>query len=168
MNMPEFAIDKSPLADTADKSPLADTADIMNPAPFFSHTMPLRWRDMDSYQHVNNSVYLTLCEEARIAWFRSLNGPWRSENAEPVIARIELDYKKPLLHPADVIVSLVLERVGNTSLSLYHTLSNVTDGLIYAVGKSVLVWINPQTGRSTPVPEFVRRSAQGLGRANHA
>ena len=130
------------------------------PAPFFTHTIALRWRDMDSYQHVNNSEYLTLCEEARIAWFRSLHGPWRSESAEPVIARIELDYKKPLVHPANVIVRLSLERLGNSSLSLHHTLATDADATIYAVGKSVLVWTNPQTGRTTPVPEFVRRSVQ--------
>ena len=130
------------------------------PAPFFTHTIALRWRDMDSYQHVNNSEYLTLCEEARIAWFRSLHGPWRSESAEPVIARIELDYKKPLVHPANVIVRLSLERLGNSSLSLHHTLATDVDATIYAVGKSVLVWTNPQTGRTTPVPEFVRRSVQ--------
>ena len=115
---------------------------------------------MDSYQHVNNSEYLTLCEEARIAWFRSLHGPWRSETAEPVIARIELDYKKPLVHPANVIVRLSLERLGNSSLSLHHTLTTDSDPSIYAIGKSVLVWTNPQTGRTTPVPEFVRRSVQ--------
>lgn len=128
--------------------------------PFFTHKIALRWRDMDSYQHVNNSEYLTLCEEARIAWFRSLRGPWRSETAEPVIARIELDYKKPLVHPANVIVSLSLERLGNSSLSLHHTLTTDADAMIYAVGKSVLVWTNPQTGRATPVPEFVRQSVQ--------
>ncbi len=130
------------------------------PAPFFTHTIALRWRDMDSYQHVNNSEYLTLCEEARIAWFRSMPGPWRSETAEPVIARIELDYKKPLVHPANVIVSLSLDRLGNSSLSLHQTLTTDADATIYAVGKSVLVWTNPQTGRSTPLPEIVRRSVQ--------
>ena len=130
------------------------------PEPFFSHIIALRWRDMDSYQHVNNSEYLTLCEEARIAWFRSLHGPWRSETAEPVIARIELDYKKPLVHPANVVVRLSLDRLGNSSLSLHQTLTTDTDVTIYAIGKSVLVWTNPQTGRTTPVPEFVRRSVQ--------
>jgi acyl-CoA thioester hydrolase len=125
---------------------------------------------MDSYQHVNNSVYLTLCEEARIAWFRSMRGPWRTQTAEPVIARIELDYIKPLIHPADVLICLTLERLGNASLSLHHTLSNPSDQTIYAIGKSVLVWTNPQTGRSTPVPEFVRLSAQGKAcdNATHA
>jgi acyl-CoA thioester hydrolase len=128
---------------------------------FFSHIVRLRWRDMDSYNHVNNSEYLTLCEEARIAWFHSLDGAWRSDIAEPVVARIELDYKRPLSHPNDVIVKLALERLGNSSLSLLHTLTvKALDGaeVLYASGKTVLVWTNPQTGKSTPVPSFVRDS----------
>jgi acyl-CoA thioester hydrolase len=126
---------------------------------FFTHIVRLRWRDMDSYHHVNNSEYLTICEEARIAWFQSLDGPWRSETAEPVIARIELDYLRPLSHPNDVIVRLSLDRLGNSSLSLLHTLSTKQNDdveTLYAQGKSVLVWTNPQTGKSTPLPSFVR------------
>jgi acyl-CoA thioester hydrolase len=135
------------------------TTSTISPSAFFSHTVRLRWRDMDSYNHVNNSEYLTLCEEARIAWFHSLAGPWRSDSAEPVIARIELDYLRPLVHPNDVIVRLFLDRLGGSSLSLLHTLSvteNEREETLYAKGKSILVWIDPQTGKSTPLPAFVR------------
>ena len=30
--------------------------------------MRIRWRDVDSYGHVNNAVYLTYLEEARDRW----------------------------------------------------------------------------------------------------
>jgi acyl-CoA thioester hydrolase len=123
-------------------------------SPFFSTTIALRWRDMDSYQHVNNSEYLTLCEEARIGWFHTLAGPWRSQSAEPVLARVEMDYIVPLVYPAAVRVQLYLARVGNSSLTLINTLE--CGDTLYASGKTVLVWIDPRTGRSTPLPEFVR------------
>lgn len=127
---------------------------------FFIHRMPLRWRDMDSYSHVNNSVYLTLCEEARIAWFNSIVGPWRTPTAEPVVARIEMDYRKSLTHPAVIWVQLALERMGNTSLTLHQQLGVVGSSELYAQGKTVLVWLDPSTGKSTPVPVSVRESAQ--------
>lgn len=128
--------------------------------PFFIHHMPLRWRDMDSYNHVNNSVYLTLCEETRIAWFNSIAGPWRTPTAEPVVARIEMDYRKSLMHPASVWVQLSLERIGNTSLTLQQHLGVLGSSSIYAQGKTVLVWLDPSTGKPTPVPTSVRESAQ--------
>ena len=132
----------------------------MNSLPFFIHHLPLRWRDMDSYGHVNNSEYLTLCEETRIAWFNSIAGPWRTPTAEPVVARIEMDYRKSLTHPGTIWVQLSLERIGNSSLTLQQQLGVRGDSTIYAQGKTVLVWLNPSTGKSTPVPQSVRESAQ--------
>ncbi len=122
----------------------------------------LRWRDMDSYLHVNNSEYLTLCEESRIHWFRSLPGEWRSATAEPVVARVEMDYRVPMHYPEIVRAELYLERIGNASLTLRHRLCASSDtGKVYADGKTVLVWINPQLRQSTPVPDFIRNSLRG-------
>jgi acyl-CoA thioester hydrolase len=123
----------------------------------FSLDVTLRWRDMDSYQHVNNSEYLTLCEECRIHWFASLPGPWRSIDAEPVVARIELNYISPMHYPHTVRISLFFERLGNSSLTLQHQLRSADDpNILFAEGKTVLVWSNPATGKSTPVPSLIR------------
>jgi acyl-CoA thioester hydrolase len=128
----------------------------------FSVDISLRWRDMDSYQHVNNSEYLTLCEESRIHWFHSLPGDWRSATAEPVVARIELDYRVPMHYPETVRAELHFERIGRSSLTLRHRLcSSIEPNKVYAEGKTVLVWTNPQTGSSTPVPDFIRNTLQG-------
>ena len=43
----------------------------------------VRWGDMDAYTHVNNSVYATYVEEARLQWFRSLDAGWMGEDAAP-------------------------------------------------------------------------------------
>ena len=37
-------------------------------------TIPIRWRDVDNYGHVNNAVYLTYLEQTRFAHWRSLWG----------------------------------------------------------------------------------------------
>ena len=129
--------------------------------PFFVHHLSLRWRDMDSYAHVNNSVYLTLCEETRIAWFNSIpGGPWRTATCEPVGARIEMDYRKSLMHPASVWVQLSLERIGKSSLTLQQYLGVLGSSTVFAQGKTVLVWVNPTTGKATPVPDAVQASAR--------
>ena len=38
-------------------------------------TIPIRWRDVDNYGHVNNAVYLTYLEEARDRWAHETLGP---------------------------------------------------------------------------------------------
>src|SRR5690606_8171388 len=35
----------------------------------------VRWADMDSYGHVNNTLYIQYLEEARVAWFEKLGIP---------------------------------------------------------------------------------------------
>lgn len=53
--------------------------------------MRIRWRDVDSYGHVNNAVYLTYLEEARDRWVEeTLPG------TNFVIVRIAIDYRREL------------------------------------------------------------------------
>jgi acyl-CoA thioester hydrolase len=125
---------------------------------FFQTVVPLRWRDLDAYGHVNNSNFLTLLEEARISWFRTLPGAWRGEQAEPVVARIEINYLKPMMHPATIRATLALERLGTSSLTIKHQLIDQSNGSVYADARTVLVWVNPASGQSTPVPDSVRDS----------
>ena len=49
-------------------------------------TIPVRWRDLDAYNHVNNSLFLSFLEEARIQWFESFPAPWRCADYEPILA----------------------------------------------------------------------------------
>ena len=132
--------------------PLVHTSDV-----------PLRWRDLDSYHHVNNASFATLIEEARVRWFASLPGPWRAANAEPLVARLELDYLSPMQYPGTARIELRLERLGNSSLHLLHEVRNALQPeQIFARGKTVLVWVDPSVGKSTPIPEFIRSSLQAL------
>ena len=54
----------------------------------------VRYRDLDTFNHVNNAVYLTYFEQARVRYFRSLG--WRSNDASVVVARSEVNYRKPI------------------------------------------------------------------------
>ena len=59
--------------------------------------VPLRWSDMDAYGHINNTQFLCLLEEARVAAFALPDG--RSMAVDGVIvARAEIEYLAPLVH----------------------------------------------------------------------
>ena len=120
----------------------------------------VRWGDMDAYGHVNNATYATYVEEARIRWFASLPGPWRAPSGEPVIAAQTINYRRQLEWPAALRVALVAERVGNSSLTIGFAITAEADpATVYADGSSVLVWVDPASGRSTPLPAMVRAAA---------
>ncbi|MEO8958770.1 MAG: acyl-CoA thioesterase [Rudaea sp.] len=56
-------------------------------------SMTLRWRDLDAYNHVNTSTFLTYLEEARIAWLESLDSKWMGAQCAPVVAAAHLNYR---------------------------------------------------------------------------
>ena len=48
----------------------------------------LRWRDLDAFNHVNNSNFMTYLEEARIRWFESLGEEWVTDATAPLLAAV--------------------------------------------------------------------------------
>ena len=58
----------------------------------FVHRETVRFRDVDSVGHVNNAVYLTYMEEARIAFLSQAS---EEDALGMVVARIEIDFRSP-------------------------------------------------------------------------
>ena len=122
-------------------------------------TIPLhiRWRDLDAFNHVNNSSYLTFLEEARLQWLRTVPGEWFTEHAMPVMAAVELHYRKPITWPSEVDVLLSCERLGNTSITIGNRIVDRNDAnCVYADGNIVMVWVDPASGAAVPLPDALR------------
>jgi acyl-CoA thioester hydrolase len=122
-------------------------------------TIPLhvRWRDLDAFNHVNNSSYLTFLEESRLQWLRTVPGEWFTEHAMPVMAAVELHYRKPIEWPAEIDVLLSCERLGNSSMTVGNRIVDRNDhACVYADGNVVMVWVDPATGASVPLPDAIR------------
>jgi acyl-CoA thioester hydrolase len=121
--------------------------------------MHVRWRDLDAFNHVNNSSYLTFLEESRLQWLRGVPGEWFNEHAMPVMAAVELHYRKPITWPAEVDVQLNCARLGNTSMTVDNRIVDRNDpACVFADGTVVLVWIDPATGKSVSLPEAIRKA----------
>lgn len=119
----------------------------------------IRWRDLDAFNHVNNSSYLTFLEEARLQWLRTVPGQWFTEHAMPVMAAVELHYRKPITWPAEVDVLLSCQRLGNTSITIGNRIVDRNDAnCAYADGNIVMVWVDPPSGAAVPLPEAIRNA----------
>lgn len=127
------------------------------------HRMPLsvRWRDLDAFNHVNNSSFLTYLEEARIRWFASLGEDWVTDAFAPLLAAVQLNYRAPIGYPADIAVELLGGRVGNTSVTIGHRITSADGATLHADGHVVMVWIDLATQRPIALPDPVRRAARG-------
>lgn len=115
--------------------------------------IPIRWRDVDAYGHVNNAVFLNYLEEARDRLVESLFGDraW-----DFVVARVAIDYRSEL-NQGDR-EALVRCRVTGFGTSSVRTAEQVlaADGRLSAEAESVVVARDPETGRSRPLTEEER------------
>lgn len=119
----------------------------------------VRWRDLDAFNHVNNSSYLTFLEEARLQWLRGVPGEWFNAHAMPVMAAVELHYRKPIEWPAEIDVLLSCERLGNSSMTIGNRIVDRNDhACVYADGNVVMVWVDPASGASVPLPDAIRNA----------
>ena len=119
----------------------------------------VRWRDLDAFNHVNNSSYLTFLEESRLQWLRTVPGEWFTEHAMPVMAAVELRYRKPIEWPAEIDVLLSCERLGNSSMTIGNRIVDRNDQACeYADGNVVKVWDDAGTGSSVALPDAIRNA----------
>jgi len=125
-------------------------------APGATHfcELPLRWGDSDALNHLNNTLYFRLMEEARIQilYAAQLRVP---DDVGPILAHASCDFLRPLTYPASVRVTHTLVRVGRSSMEFELTLEKVGEenqGKPYARGRNVWVWMDYVANRSAPWP----------------
>jgi acyl-CoA thioester hydrolase len=122
----------------------------------FRLPVQVRFRDLDSLKHVNNAVYLTYLEIARIEYWKVL----RFEPVRPsmLLARVEIDYVKPVLLDDRVEIAVRVSEMGTKSFVMaFEILAN---GKVAAKGSSILVWFDHAANVSVVIPESAREIIQ--------
>jgi acyl-CoA thioester hydrolase len=119
----------------------------------------IRWSDVDAYGHVSHIAIVALAEHARSRWLDGVLGT--EQTWDYAIARLELDYRSPLLF-ADrhARVSIEPGRVGTSSVALRETVS-APDGRIVAEIASVIVAWDAAGARSRPLTDGERAKLSG-------
>ncbi|MFO7703731.1 MAG: acyl-CoA thioesterase [Halopseudomonas sp.] len=74
-------------------------------APLYVSSIPVRWGDMDTHQHVNNSRYYQYLEEARIEWLDGI-GAQRRQLGQGLLLSCTHHFLKPVGHPDNVRVAM--------------------------------------------------------------
>ena len=130
----------------------------MSTPPEFAKRCEIRWRDMDAFRHVNNSVYLTYLEETRDEWFLDVLATSDVRLLDDfVLARCAIDYRSPLTQDdVEAEIRVHCTRVGGSSIGMTERIYSVLDGRLAAEAESVVVFYDQQTGTSRPLTDFVR------------
>jgi acyl-CoA thioester hydrolase len=119
--------------------------------------VPLRWGDMDAMSHLNNLMYFRLMEEARIQWFARFGFATLPVGEAPILAHAGCDFLKAMTYPGTAIVTQMVTRVGRSSVEMSLKIEKKNEqGVVYATGRTVIVWYDYSLGKSAPWPEAVR------------
>ena len=129
-----------------------------NRTALFRLPLQLRWGDLDAFNHVNNSNFLTYLEEARIRWFDSIGEAWVTDEFALLLAAVQLNYRRPIPYPSEVVVQLFVDRVGTSSVTIGHAIASEDGTVLYCVGHVVAVWIDRASGRPRPLPDSIRKA----------
>jgi acyl-CoA thioester hydrolase len=122
----------------------------------FVHRETVRFSDLDGMGHVNNAVYSTYLEQARLAWFGT---DTEMPLSDVILARTEIDFRSPLAFGETVEIGVRPTRLGTKSFDLEYELWS--GGRLVAEARSVLVGYDYDRAQSTPIPERWRRRLSG-------
>jgi acyl-CoA thioester hydrolase len=118
------------------------------------HRTPLqvRFRDTDAFGHVNNAVFFTYIELARIRYLLDVLQPEEPFERMPLIlARVELDFRSPIMFGEDVEVETQVDRIGRSSIAMSHRMT--ANGRLVGEAQSVLVTYDYEIAKPMPVPD---------------
>jgi acyl-CoA thioester hydrolase len=117
-----------------------------------THVYPcrVRWSDVDVYGHVNNVKYFEYVQEARISFMRSLAEDTLVGNSTWVVARQDVDYKRPMIfRPEPYAIHTRVTRIGTSS---YDLRAEILDGhTLLATARTVVVAFDQGAQRSRPM-----------------
>jgi acyl-CoA thioester hydrolase len=117
----------------------------------FLHKERVRFRDLDALGHVNNAVFLTYIESARVAFLIDLGAATTLEDMAIIVARIEIDFRAPVGFGEEVEIEVRASRFGDKSFDLDYELR--VGGKIVAEAKSVLVGYDYDKGETVTIPD---------------
>ncbi len=123
----------------------------------FRHVEPVRFRDLDALGHVNNAVFLTYFESARIAYWLHTTRRQGLGALDMILARVEVDYRSPLAYGDSVEISVGCTSMGRSSFVLESDMHERSEGRLVAEARKVLVHFDHAAGRTSPLPEELRR-----------
>jgi len=131
----------------------------------FAHLVPqsTRWRDEDRLGHINNSMYFTYEESARIAYLDRVfdrSGSWTSGSI--IVAHIECDFVAQLHHPTDFEMGFRIASLGGSSMTSEGAL--FVGDEVAAVTSSVIVWFDYEADRSIRIPDQARAAIRAFER----
>ena len=129
----------------------------------FNHRCPLqlRFNDIDILGHVNNTVYFSFYDTGKAHYFNAVRqGDMNWQHVDTVIANVNCAYVSSIIFGEEIEVLTRCECIHEKSFVLLQMLVERNTGEVKSVCETVMVSYDPETHRSTQLPETWRRQLE--------
>ena len=109
--------------------------------------------DVDMMRHVNNVSYLRWAETSRTEFFAEVLGEDILSSRGMILAKLGIDYVKPLAYRENVAIGCRVTRLGNKSFEIAHDIASEDRGIIAATVHSTLVAFDYHADRTIEIPQ---------------
>lgn len=123
---------------------------------YYWHEVETRFRDLDPLNHVNNAVFNTYFEEARINFVNKVPELAYSfeEGKAFVLVKCTIQYLKPVTYPSTLLIGTSCLDIGNTSVEGFQAMYHKETKKLLATAITKGVWFDVKTNRPTRVPKI--------------
>jgi acyl-CoA thioester hydrolase len=117
----------------------------------------VRFSDLDIMGHVNNSVYLTYFELARVEYFQQLLGEkWDWNAYGMLLKKNEIVYHKSVLLHDTPEITIFTTQIGTKSFTFEYELK--VRGEIYTTGSSLMICFDATKNETIEIPAKLKES----------
>jgi acyl-CoA thioester hydrolase len=119
----------------------------------FNHqtSIQIRFSDLDAFGHVNNAVFASYFEMARVDYFDDVLGKrinWKKNGM--ILAKNILEYHLPVFLKDNIVCHTSVTKLGNKSIEIHNAL--VRDNIVLvATGIGTLVCFDYEKNQTIPI-----------------
>jgi len=121
----------------------------------FNTSIEIRFSDLDAYGHVNNALFFTYLETARIKLFQQHFGAFLGSELMFLVVRAECDYRLPIELNDQLQSSISIDQVRYSSFNFSYQMHNGA-GKVFAEAKTVMVCYDPKIKKPVAIPPEIK------------
>ncbi len=123
-----------------------------------STSIQLRFNDLDSLGHVNNSIYFQFFDLAKTEYFAGIKVDAEIDWKRPalIVANVNCSFLSPTIFREGIEVLTQCTHLGNKSLTILQHLINSDTRELKCTCASIMVNIDPMTSQPAPIPQIWR------------
>lgn len=121
----------------------------------FTTPIEIRFSDLDAYGHVNNALFFTYLETARIKLFQQHFGAFLDSELMFLVVRAECDYRLPIELNDPLQISVYTDQVRHSSFDFSYRMYDGAEK-VFAEAKTVMVCYDPKIKKPVAIPPEIK------------